>query len=156
EPGWPPLDMPPGAQVITVADDVVLNGRRSRVLRFRTAGSVDAVLQFYRTQFGPTQALETRVADRPVIPTRRGDHLHTVQLQSVGAAVQGTTITTALHAMRLHSTAARDTEAALPADTTVVSSLQSNDGGRLVLMIIAVNRHSVAANRAHIVAALEQ
>jgi hypothetical protein len=152
----PPLETPPGAKVISVAADLVLNNRRCHVSRFQVAGRIDDVLQFYRTQFGPTRAIETRVKQLPVIATRRGDHLHTVQLQSVGDTVLGTTITTALHAALPHSAAARDTEATLPADSVIVMSLQSDDGGRHALMVIGTNRHSVPLNRAHVVAALQQ
>jgi hypothetical protein len=152
---WPPLETPPGAQAISVAADLVLNGRRCSVARFRVMAHIDDVLQFYRTQFGP-RAMETRVKQLPVIATRRGDHLHTVQLQAIGGAVLGTSITTALHAMPLHSAAARDTEAVLPADTIVVMSLQSNDGGRPALMVIGANHHSVPVNRTHVIAALQQ
>jgi len=156
EPAWPPLETPSGAHVTTVAGDLVLNGKPCRVFRFDVPGRVDDVLQFYRTQFQPTRAVETRVKDQPVIATRRGDHFHTVQLQAVGDSVQATVITTALHAAPLQSAAARDTEALMPADTVVVSTMQSADGGQRSLIVIGVNQHSIVSNRDHLVAALRQ
>jgi hypothetical protein len=151
---WPALETPPGARVVSVADDLVMNGRPCRVARFEIAGRVEEVLQFYRTRFSATHALETRLEAQHVIATRRGDHFHTVQLHSVGEQVHATTITTSLHPVRMQSVAARDTEALLPAGTVVVSTLQSNDAGRHALTVIGINRHGMTANREHLLAAL--
>ena len=153
---WPSLEMPAGARAEMVAADLVLNGKPCRVMRFEVAGSLDDVLQFYRTQFRATRAVETRVKDLPVIATRRDHHFHTVQLKSVGEAVHATVITTALRSEPLASAVSRDTEALMPPDTVVVSTLQSDDAGRRSLTMVGVNRHSIAANRTHLVALLQQ
>jgi hypothetical protein len=152
---WPAPEIPAGARVVTVAGDLVLNGRSCVVSRFHVAARLDEVLQFYRTQFRPTRAVETGMPERPAIATRRGDHFITVQLQATGAVVQGLVITTALSPARSRSAAARDTEALLPADTVVVSTQQSDVAGQRALLVIGVNRHGVGANRDHVVAALQ-
>jgi hypothetical protein len=151
---WPALETPPGARVVSVADDLVMNGCPCRVARFEIAGRVEEVLQFYRTRFSATHPFESRFEAQHVIATRRADHFHTVQLQSVGEQVHATTITTWLHPARMQSAAERDTEALLPAGTVVVSTLQSNDAGRHALTVIGINRHGMTANREHLLAAL--
>jgi len=81
DPAWPAVETPPGAHIQTIANDLVLNGKPCRIFRFDVPGELDDILQFYRTQFRPTRAVETRLQDGRVIATRRGEHFHTVQLQ---------------------------------------------------------------------------
>ncbi len=153
---WPTLETPAGARVSRVADDIVLNGKRCRVFRFAVNASENDVLAFYRRQFAASRFVENRIEGSRVIATRQGDHFHTVQLQSVDAqSVRATVITTALHDV-VPSAATVDTERLLPADTAVVTTLQSTDAGRRSLLVVGLNRNSVQANREHIVAALQQ
>ena len=158
--GWPTPSTPPGARLEVVADEMILNGRPCRVFRFDVQASEDEVLAFYRERFRATRAVEARVKAHRVIATREGDYFHTVQLNADTGArrVEGTVITTALRAQPERSAAA-DIEAWLPADTAVLSTMQSNDGLRghvRALTVVAVNRHSVQANRDHVAEALRQ
>ena len=153
---WPRLEAPPTARVSRVADDIVLNGKRSRVSRFEVHASEAEVLQFYRRRFAPGRVVENRINGSPVIATREGDHFHTVQLRAIdGGSVQATVITTALHDVP-PSAAAIDTERLLPADTAIVTTLQSDDAGRRSLLVVGLNRHSLQANREHLATALQQ
>ena len=158
--GWPTPGTPAGARLQVVADEIILNGRPCRVFRFDVQASEEEVLAFYRERFRTTRAVEARVNAHRVIATREGDYFHTVQLNpDTGARrVEGTVITTALRAQPERSAAA-DIEAWLPADTAVLSTMQSNDGLRghvHALTVVAVNRHSVQANRDHVAEALRQ
>jgi hypothetical protein len=153
---WPPLEMPAGARAESVAGDLVLNGKPCRIARFQVQGGLDEVLQFYRDRFRATRAVETRVKNQPVIATRRGDHFITVQLEPLAGTVRGTIITTALRRDAGAVSASRDTEAWMPADTIVVSALQSSDAGRRSVTVVGINGNSIAANRSHVVGAVQQ
>ncbi|MFL6665198.1 MAG: hypothetical protein ACJ8G7_23765 [Rhizobacter sp.] len=159
--GWPTPGTPAGARIQVVADEMILNGRPCRVFRFDVRASDDEVLAFYRERFRTTRAVEARVKAHRVIATREGDYFHTVQLNPDAGArrVEGTVITTALRGQPERSSAAADIEAWLPADTAVLSTMQSSDGLRghvRALTVVAVNRHSVQANRDHVAEALRQ
>jgi hypothetical protein len=153
---WPQVEMPAGSHAQVVAADLVLNGRPCRIIRFEVASNVEEVLQFYRSQFRVTRAVETQVNGTRVIASRRGDHFQTVQLQAFASAVQGTVITTALLREPIRTAASRDTETLLPPDTAVVSLLQSRDRDEQTLTAIAINLDSVQANHDRIVSALRQ
>jgi hypothetical protein len=140
-----------------VADEMVLNGKPCRVFRFEVEGTEQGVLDFYRERFRTTRAIETRVKNRPVIATRQGDYFHTVQVNVAdGRSVQATVITTALRAEPVRHAVALDTEALMPPDTAVVSTMQSSDAGRHAVTVVAVNRNSVQANHDHLVSGLRQ
>ena len=154
-PQWPSVATPPAALVQTVASDMVLNGRRSRVIRFDVKGTEKEVLSFYREQFGPKR-VENRVQNDQVIASRQGDFFHTVQLHVLDAqSVQGTVMTTMLRAPGT-SAVSVDTEKLMPASTSVVSTMQSDDAGKRSVMVVGVNTNSAAANRDHIVSSLRE
>lgn len=150
----PELKLPDGAQAQVVAGDMVVNGGRSRVVRFRVEQSEAQVLEFFRREFGAQHVVNT-VQGRPVIGSRVGDHYHTVRLEPIGErAVAGTVMTTQLSGGPVRSAVGADTERVLPADSRVLSRMQSEDGGRRALLVTAVNRNGLRANRDHVVQAL--
>ncbi len=61
----------------------------------------------------------------------------------------------------LHSTAGANSAVAintaklLPAESAVVSTVESNDAGKRSVMVVGVNQYSAQANRDHVVAALQ-
>lgn len=151
---WPAPPLPQDAQVEVVAQDMVLNGQPSRVLRFKASASQGELLDFYRQKFG-AQRVEHRARDTRVIAARQGDHFITVQLRPLaGGQVQATVMTTLLRPASKSATAAA-TEKWLPPDTALLSTLQSNDGGKHSVMVVGANRSSLQANRDHVVAALQ-
>jgi len=154
-PVWPDVATPPGAHVQTVAGDIVLNGKPTRVMRFEIKGGAKDVLDFYRTQFG-AERVENRVKGDQVIATRQGAYFHTVQLHVLDSqAVQGTVMTTRLRG-GASSGVSLDTERLMPASTAVVSTMQSDDGGKRSVVVVGVNQNSARANRDHIVASLHE
>lgn len=152
----PALKLPDGAQSQVVAADLVINGARSRVVRFHVGLGEREVLDFFRREFG-ARHVENTVQERRVIASRVGDHFHTVQLERPGPhGVDGTVITTLLGRGPGGSAAGADTEKLLPAESQVLSRMQSDDGGRRALLVTAANGNSLAANRDHLVQALRE
>jgi hypothetical protein len=154
---WPTVEVPAGAHMENVASDMILNGKPCRVMRFEVNGTEQDLLSFYRAQFGPTRVVENRVDDSRVIATRQGDYFHTVQLRAGEAhSVQATVITTLLHVQASRSAVAIETARLMPADTAVVSTVQSTDAGKRSVMVVGINRNSTGANRDHLVSALRE
>ena len=153
---WPPFQAPPEADVETVAADMLLNGKQCRMVRFEVHATEDEVMTFYRAQFG-RQHVENQVKDDRVIATRQGDYFVTVQLHSLDSrTVQGTVMTTLMAGRSEASAVLVDTKRLFPADTQVVSTMQTGDAAKRSLMVIGVNRNSVRANRDHVVDTLAE
>jgi len=153
---WPSWEAPAGARVQAVAPDVVLNGKRSRILRIETSESADSVLDFYRTRFG-AKRVENRVHGAQVLGTRDGGFFHTVQVRShAGGRTETTVITTALAEGLHRSAVVTDTERCLPADSAVLQTMESNDGGARAVTVTAGNNHDVKTNADHLRSALQE
>lgn len=160
---WPAVPTPEGAQVQTVAGEMVLNGVPARVLRFEVRDSEANVLGFYRQQFG-AQRVENTVQGHPTVATLQGDYFHTVQLKSLASgAVQGTVMTSQLRsggdraagAGVGRSAVAMDTEKMMPPDSAVLTQMQSVDAGKRSVLMLAANAMGVHANRDHVVQAMQ-
>jgi hypothetical protein len=154
---WPEAKTPPEARVQSIANEMLLNGKPVRLLRFDTKESAADVLAFYRSAFGAQRVVENRLKDDRVIGTRQGDYFITVQLHALDLqTLQGTVMVSLLTATPSISPVMLDTQRVLPADTKVVSTVQTDDAGKRSLMLVAVNRNSVRANRDHLVAAMAE
>jgi hypothetical protein len=80
-----------------------------------------------------------------------------VQVKEVAPnQVEATVMTTLLKPEPGQSTAAMDTRKWLPAGTSVLSNMQSNDSGQRAVMLVASNQLAVEANREHLLAALRE
>lgn len=156
EPDWPELPLPEGARAETVTPDSVMNGRHSRILRARLTGSVDDALAFYREKFG-RERVENPLRDARVIATRQGAFFNTVQLRERGAGqVEATLISTMVEGPAELSRAMQDTKRLLPADSTLMNSMESRDGERRSVMLTALNSADLQTNREELVRGLRQ
>ena len=160
---WPTLNFPDNAKVQTVADDMVLNGTRARVMRFEFRGDEADVVAFYRQQFG-ARRVENNVAGMLVVATQQADFFHTVQLKTLQpGTVQGTVMTRRILAgaagngavAGARSAVAMDTERLLPPDSSVLSQMQSVDAGKQSMLLVAANKASAQANRDYVLLALQ-
>lgn len=152
---WPDVKTPPNAEMQMVATDMLLNGKPCRLLRFDVHATEAEVLAFYRHEMGAKRVVENRLKNDPVIATRQGDYFVTVQLHALNPqTMQGTVMTTLLSAKPATSLVLLDTQKVFPADTQVISTVQTADAGKRSLVLIGVNFNSLRANRDHVVAAL--
>lgn len=153
---WPQWEAPAGARVQAVAPDVVLNGKRSRILRIDSSESADNLLAFYRARFG-AKRVENRVHGAQVIGAREGGFFHTVQVRTnAGGRAETTVTTTSLAEGLQRSVVVTDTESSLPANSTVLQTMESNDGGVRAITVTAANGHDVKTNSDHLRRALQE
>ena len=152
---WPSLKYPDAARVQTVAEDMVLNGVPARVMRFEFRGDEAEVIAFYRQQFG-ARRVENKVAGMFVMASQQDNFFHTIQLKTLQAGkVQGTVMTNRVQGGAGRSAVALDTEKVLPADSAVLSQMQSTDAGKHSMLLVAANKASAQANRDHVLLALQ-
>jgi hypothetical protein len=153
---WPELSAPAGAAVSSVASDVVLNGQRSRILQVDAPSSPEAVLAFYREQFG-ARRVENKLGDTQVIASQQGSYFHTVQIRRSGLdAAQATLMTTLLGQRPSRSAALNDTQAWLPTETRTVQTMEADDAGTRSITLTAVNQQGLQTNRDSVMQAAAQ
>lgn len=154
--GWPAVKVPDNASMETIASDMLLNGKQTRMLRFQAHATSAEVMAFYRNEFGANR-VENRVKADHVIATRQGDYFITVQLHVLdNQLVEGTTMTTLMAGQPVTSAVLVDTRKLLPADTQVISSVQTADDGKQSLMVIGVNLNGLHANLDHVIEAMAE
>jgi len=81
------LPTPDGAKVLYVADDMVLNGVPMSIKEMRTKDAPDAVLAFYRREWGSRKpgSFETPTQGWRTIATYEGRCYYTVQVRAQGS-----------------------------------------------------------------------
>jgi hypothetical protein len=152
---WPTLQSPEGTRSAIVAPDVVLNGKRSHIVRLQMKASVDDARAFYKQQFNG-RFVENRWKDTWLIASQQGEFFHTLQLSAApGGKAQALAVSTAMAGPRARSTVMADTERMLPPDSAVALSNESSDGPLRSVLMTGVNRHSVDANVDHTVEQLK-
>lgn len=148
---WPTLQSPEGTRSAIVAPDVVLNGKRSHIVRLQMKASVDDARAFYKQQFGG-RFVENRWKDTWLIASQQGEFFHTVQLSAgPGGKAQAMAVSTVWAGPRARSVVMTDTERMLPPDSVVALSNESSDGPLRSVLMTGVNRHSIDTNVDHTV-----
>ncbi len=146
---WPTLQTPEGTRSAIVAPDVVLNGKRSHIVRLQMKASVDDARAFYKQQFGG-RFVENRWKDTWLIASQQGEFFHTVQLSAApGGKAQAMAVSTVMGGPRTRSTVMADTERMLPPESVVALSNESSDGPLRSVLMTGLNRHSVDTNVDH-------
>lgn len=151
---WPSNPMPPTGHEQSMGNPLLLNGRTSQLTQ--VTASLDAVqlTRFYQDALGPQVVTET-VNGMPVVASQRGDYFWTVQIQEQEPSFSQATVLVTRMQTAHTSAIAQETRQWLPPDSAVLSSLQSSDAGLLSLMLVAVNRNGIQANRDHLVHAMQ-
>jgi hypothetical protein len=143
--GWPQVELPDGARADSIGDDMRLNGVPTRILRFSSAQEPAAVLDFFRGRWG-TRRVENSVGPHRLLGRREGDYFITVRVQAHGRGTAGLVSVADLRA----GSHARQRPAGvpLPADSVVLSDLESVDGARRARQLVVANAAGSPANAA--------
>lgn len=124
--------------VESIANDILLNGRRSRIERSVYAMSIDDSAQLFTEAIGRLHQVQGKGSVR-LVSGRHKDHFVTVRLERLDEKETAATVmTTALSGGQLRVDAS--TRQWLPIGSSVVSSMLSNDPGRSSLVLIAASR----------------
>ncbi|MCV2365037.1 hypothetical protein LNV23_16415 [Paucibacter sp. DJ1R-11] len=153
---WPRWQAPGAGVTQLISEDMLLNGRRSRLLRMDLPEGMDAALKFFKERLGPQHVLN-QVQGATVLAGREGQFFHTVQLrQGRGEQVVATVMSSRIEPPQGRSKVQIDTERLLPADSALLQTMESRDQGRRSLLLSASNQLGLAANQAHILQQLKQ
>lgn len=153
---WPRWVSPSGSTAQMLAEDMVLNGRRSRMQRLELADGMDAALKYVKQRLGP-QHVVNQVQGATVVAAREGAYFHTVQLRvGSGDKVQATIMSSRVEASPGRSKVLIETERLLPMDSQVLQTMESQDDGRRSLLLSARNQLGLDANQDHLIRQLQQ
>jgi len=141
---WPDIAFPKDARVETIGQEVSLNGVPMRMHRVLSSQSATELIAFYRGVLGPRHA-EQGLPDSFILSQGRAEHFITVRVRPLSARLTEVLVS-ASDAAQARRAANRPLGFVLPADSTVLSDLESVDAGRRSRQLVASNRHDLQAN----------
>lgn len=141
---WPQLPAPPNARLEPVGTEVRLNGIPMHMQRVLTAQAAAEVARHYRDALGSRHASE-RLPDRLVLSQGRGDYFISVSIRPLAPGLTEALVSVA-DAREARRAAGRPLGFRLPADTTVLSDMESVDDGKRSRQLVLSNAHTIPAN----------
>lgn len=141
---WPQLPAPPDARVESVGEQLRLNGIPMRMQRVLTAREADAVARHYRDALGPRHTSK-RLPDRLVLSQGRGEYFISVSIRALAPGMTEVLVSVA-DAREARQAAGRPTGLRLPAESAVLSDMESIDAGKRSRQLVLSNAHAIPAN----------
>ena len=147
--GWPAFQVPPGASPFDVGGEVALNGVPTRMLGFLSSDPPEKLIDWYRTGTRGDW-VQDDVGLTRILGHAEGHYYLTVQLTPVPGGTRGVVSVADFQSGRAKQQRAGDAARwwlnRLPADTKVVSQIDSEDGGQSSLYMLLVNRNDLQTN----------
>lgn len=141
---WPQIGFPQGAQVEAIGDQVRLNGIPMRMYRVVSKQSPLDLVDFYRSEMGVRRA-ERRLSDSVILSQERGDYFITVKVRALSAKVTEVLVS-ASDMVEAKRAAHRSLGFGLPADSVVLSDMESVDAGKRSRQLVINNSHALDTN----------
>jgi hypothetical protein len=141
---WPTLAVPSGARVESLGEQVRLNGVPMHMQRVLSGQSPQALVAFYRTALGPRHA-EQALPDSLVLSQDRDGFFITVRVRPLGAKTTEVLVS-ASDLQAAKRLGPRPLGFVLPADTQLLSDMESVDAGKQSRQLVASNRLSLEGN----------
>jgi len=144
---WPEIPAPHGARVESIGEQVRLNGVPMRMQRVLSSTKApDELAEFYRNALGQRIA-EERIGDTRLLAQERNDYFITVRIRPLSQRVVETLISVS-DMNGAPEPGERPLGFVLPAQSAVISDLESTDAGRHSRQLVVINTHTLPANRA--------
>jgi hypothetical protein len=152
--GWPELPLLPGSRAESIGEQIRLNGVPMRMQRVLSDDKPNAVIQFYREALGPKHA-EQKLPDGILFAQGRGGYFVTVRVKVLGPSFTETLVSVS-DARGAENAANRPLGFPIPAETQILSDMESTDAGKVSRQLVLVNGHSINTNVASITKALRE
>ena len=143
---WPEIASPPGARVESIGEQVRLNGIPMRMYSVVVEREANDVLAFYRAGLGPRLAEKNLGHDR-ILSQARGDHFITVRIRPLSPK-RSLALVAISDAKAARQAAHRDPGFRLPANSALLSDMESVDAGKRSRQLVLQNRLGLKANQA--------
>jgi len=142
--GWPEVPSPRNSKVEQIGEEVRLNGIPMRMQRVLSTDKPADIIQFYRSALGPKHA-EEKLPDGLLLAQGQGDYFVTVRVKVLGPSFTETLISVS-DARGAQNAANRPLGFPIPAETQVLSDMESTDSGKISRQLVLVNSHSIDVN----------
>lgn len=151
---WPKLPLPQHANVESIGERVVLNGVPMQMHRILSQQNPKHLQQFYQRYLGPNHTL-TAVDSGVILAQGRGQHFITIRITPLGNGISET-LTTVSDVAAARANQGRPLGINLPAQSKVLSDMESFDQGKTARQLVYQNQHSIDSNITYLVDVLKQ
>lgn len=141
---WPSLPYPSHSRVEAIGEQVRLNGVPMRMHRVLSAQSTEAMLAFYKKVLG-TKHAQAEFYGTHILSQERGDYFITIRVSKLSPSLTETLLSIS-DGRTSQRVAGMPLGYALPADSELLSDMESVDAGKNSRQIIFNNEHSIQAN----------
>lgn len=143
---WPEIPFPEGTKIESIGEQVRLNGVPMRMHRLHLKESAENSIRFYRDRLGPRLAEQALPGGERILSQGRGDYFITLRIRPVsGSASMALVSVSDVRAAK--AAANRALGFNLPADSRVLSDLESTDAGKHSRQLVFHNRLDLETNR---------
>jgi hypothetical protein len=141
---WPTIASPQGARIEAIGDQIRLNGVPMRMQRVLSSQDRKEVISFYRETLGPRHA-EQGLPGSFILSQEQGDFFVTVNIRPLSAKV--TEVLVSVSDRRQAKLAVgRPLGFLLPANSKVMSDMESVDAGKRSRQLVVSNTLSIETN----------
>jgi hypothetical protein len=141
---WPQLPIPADARIEPIGSEVRLNGIPMRMQRVLAPRPLEELARHYRDALGPRHASE-RLPDRLILSQARDAYFITVSIRPLTAALTEALVSVA-DARAARQASGRPLGISLPAESAVLSDMESVDGNKHSRQLVLSNPHAIPAN----------
>ncbi|WP_157979309.1 hypothetical protein [Rhodoferax ferrireducens] len=141
---WPEIAFPRGARVEAIGDQVRLNGVPMQMHRVLSSQSPRELINFYREALG-TRHAEQGLPGSHILSQELGDFFITINIRPLSAKVTEVLVSVS-DRIEAKRAANRPLGFGLPANSTVMSDMESVDAGKRSRQLVVGNRHGIDTN----------
>lgn len=143
---WPEIPFPEGARVEAIGEEVRLNGVPMRMFQVQLKQDSEQAFRFYRDRLGPRLAEQPLMRGERILSQARGDYFITLRIRP--AAGDTSMALVSISDVRAAKEAAnRPLGFSLPAESRVLSDMESTDAGKRSRQLVFNNRLDLETNR---------
>ena len=143
---WPEIPFPDGARAESIGDNVRLNGVPMRMYQVHLMQSAEQAIRYYRDRLGPKLAEEPLPGGERILAQARGGYFITLRIRP-SAENTSMALVSISDARAAKEAANRPLGFNLPADSRVLSDMESTDAGKRSRQLVFHNRLDLNTNR---------
>lgn len=151
---WPHLPQPQHANVESIGERVVLNGVPMQMHRILSQQNPKHLQQFYQRHLGPNHTM-TILDGGILLAQGRDQHFITIRITPLGNGVTEA-LTTVSDVAAARANQGRPLGINLPAQSKVLSDMESFDQGKTARQLVYQNHYSIDINITYLVDVLKQ
>jgi hypothetical protein len=151
---WPRLPFPEHSNIEAIGENVILNGVPMQMHRILTKAQPQKIQQFYQRYLGDHHT-KTVLNNGILLAQGRAQHFITIRISALSNGVSETLITVS-DVVAAKANQRKPLGIVLPAQSQLLSDMESQDQGKAARQLVYQNSHSVQTNIAFLVDVLQK